>query len=174
MDVQQRSDILSDRNAKFPCGRFNNPGEFLGKLILRFIAKRGAAAAAPGAVCRGGDRRSGPVGDGQELSGHGLGLLPSGAAAGPAGLRLCDRGVFEPQAGAGDLRFGGVPLHCRQRSSRPRHHRDVSAALSQGDRSAVRAGAGTGARDGPAQDGHGGAGRHQDPRQCQPAQRAVL
>ena len=44
-----------------------------------------------------------PVGDGEELSGHRLGWLSSGLVVGTVGLRLCDRGVFEPQAGAGDL-----------------------------------------------------------------------
>jgi hypothetical protein len=41
------------------------------------------------------------------------------AAGRPAtvGLRLHNGGVFEPQAGAGDLRFGSVPLHRRERSS---------------------------------------------------------
>src|SRR6516165_7121892 len=50
----------------------------------------------------------------------------------------------EPQAGTSDLRFGSVPLHRRERSSRPPHHRNVSASLSQGYRGAVRAGAGVG------------------------------
>src|SRR6266853_1470932 len=49
-----------------------------------------------------------------------------------------------------------------------------ATALSQGDREAVRAGAGAGARDGDAQDGHRCTGRHQDPRQRQPAQRVVV
>src|SRR5450631_1042572 len=110
--------------------------------------------------------------DGLDLSamvksyrGSGSAGYPSSVIVGPVGLRLHDGGVFEPQAGAGDLRFGSVPLHRRERSSRPRHHRNVSASLSQGHRSAVRAGAGVGARDGPAQDGHGGTGRHENPRQ---------
>ena len=48
--------------------------------------------------------------DGLDLSamvksylGHRLGWLSSGLVVGTVGLRLCDRGVFEPQAGAGDL-----------------------------------------------------------------------
>ena len=57
---------------------------------------------------------------------------------------------------------------------RPRHHRGVSAAVSERDRGAVRSGAAADARDGRAEDGHGGAGRHEDPRQRQPAQRAFL
>src|ERR1700691_5964555 len=131
-----------------------------------------ASRAASRAVCRRGDRRVGRVGDGKELSWQRVGRLSSSVIVGPVGLRVHDGDVFEPQAGAGDLRFGSVPLHRRERSSRPRHHRNVSASLSQGHRSAVRAGAGVGARDGPAQDGHGGTGRHENPRQCQPAQRA--
>ena len=30
------------------------------------------------------------------------------------GLRLCNGGFFEPEAGAGDVRFGGVSLDCGQ------------------------------------------------------------
>ena len=45
----------------------------------------------PGAVCCGGDRRVGPVGDGEELSGRRLGWLSSGLVVGTVGLRLCDR-----------------------------------------------------------------------------------
>src|SRR5271169_4338436 len=44
-----------------------------------------------------------PIGDGAELSGHRLGLLSSRAVIGCSGLRLYDRGVFESQAGAGDI-----------------------------------------------------------------------
>src|SRR6516164_9070880 len=116
-----------------------------------------ASRAASRTVCRRGDRRVGPVGDGEELSWQRVGQLSSSVIAGPVGLWLYDGGVFEPQAGTCDLRFGSVPLHRRERSSRPRHHRNVSASLSQGHRSAVRAGAGVGARDGPAQAWHGGA-----------------
>ena len=84
-----------------------------------------------------------------------VGFVSSRSAVGHSRVRLCDGGVFQPEAGAGDLRFGGVPLYSRQRPSRPRHDRNVSPAVSQGDRGAVCAGAGTGARDGDAEDGHG-------------------
>jgi len=81
--------------------------------------------------------------DGLDLSAmsrrHGVGLVPSGSAAGHSGVRLCDAGFLQPEAGAGDVRFCGVPLHCGERPSRPRHDRHVSAAISQGDRRAVRA-----------------------------------
>src|SRR3984893_13542922 len=97
-----------------------------------------ASRAASRAVCRRGDRRVGPVGDGKELSWQRVGQLSSGVIVGPVGIRLHDGGGFEPQAGTCDLRFGSVPLHRRERSSRPRHHRNVSASLSQGHRSAVR------------------------------------
>jgi len=84
------------------------------------------------------------------------------------------RGFFEPEAGAGDVRFGGIPLH---RGERPiptmTRSRRSAGAFSRRSR-AVRAGAGAGARDGDAQDGHRRAGRHQDPRQRQPAQRVVV
>src|ERR1700735_880753 len=62
-----------------------------------------ASRAASRAVCRRGDRRVGPVGDGKELSWQQVGRLPSSIIVGPVGLRLHDGGVFEPQAGAGDL-----------------------------------------------------------------------
>jgi len=39
-----------------------------------------------------------------------LGLLVYGYATG---------GFFEPEAGAGDVRFGGIPLHRGERPSRP-------------------------------------------------------
>jgi hypothetical protein len=61
-------------------------------------------------------------------------LLPSGGAVGPPGVWLRHRRVFQPQAGAGDLRFGRVALHRRERPPRPRYHRHLPAALSQGDR----------------------------------------
>src|SRR5271163_2966809 len=72
-----------------------------------------ASRAASRAVCRRGDRRVGPVGYGKELSWQRVGRLSSSVIVGPVGLRLHDGGVFEPQAGAGDLRFGSVPVHRR-------------------------------------------------------------
>src|SRR6516162_2530296 len=99
-----------------------------------FSRLRLASRAASRTVCRRGDRRVGPVGDGEELSWQRVGQLSSSVIVGPVGLRLHDGGVFEPQAGTSDLRFGSVPLHRRERSSRPRHHRNVSTSLSQGKR----------------------------------------
>ena len=40
-------------------------------------------------------------------------------------------GGFEPQAGTCDLRFGSVPLYRRERSSRPRHHRNAGGGFEQ-------------------------------------------
>src|SRR5271166_4132603 len=65
-------------------------------------------------------------------------------------------GVFSSRKLERDLRLGGVPIHRRERTSRPRHHCRVSAAVSQANRGAVRSGAAAGARDGHAQDGRGG------------------
>src|ERR1700687_2614909 len=48
-------------------------------------------------------------------------VLPPGAAPGLGRLGLRYGRVFEPQAGAGNLRLGGVPIHRRERTSRPRH-----------------------------------------------------
>src|ERR1700683_891368 len=62
-----------------------------------------ASRAASRAVCRRGDRRVGPAGEVKELSWQRVGRLPSSIIVGPVGLRLHDGGVFEPQAGAGDL-----------------------------------------------------------------------
>jgi len=60
------------------------------------------------------DRRAGPAGAYWQLSRVGFGVGPPGDAAGSVGLWLCDRGVFEPQAGASDVRFGSVSLHRSQ------------------------------------------------------------
>src|SRR5215471_11448431 len=49
--------------------------------------------------------------------------------AGDPGLWLCERGVFEPQAGAGDVRFGGFALCRGKPASRSRHDRHVPTAL---------------------------------------------
>src|SRR3974390_920348 len=51
-------------------------------------------------VCPRGDRRVGPVGDGEELSWQRVCQLSSGVIVGPVGLRLHDGGFSEPQAGA--------------------------------------------------------------------------
>ena len=133
-----------------------------------------AAGAASGAVRGRGGRAARPVGDGQGVSRRGLGVLSPERAVGAFGLRLCHERVFEPQDRAGDLRFGGVSLHCGQRASRSRHHRGVPAPLSQEIKALFVQVLLLARRDGVAQAGHGGARRHQGSRQCQPAQRAVL
>src|ERR1700758_3748662 len=55
------------------------------------------------------------------------------------GLR--ERGVFELQAGAGDVRFGGFALCRGKPASRSRHDRHVPTALCEADRRPVCAGA---------------------------------
>ena len=133
-----------------------------------------AAAAAPGAVRGGGDRRAGPAGDDRQLPRLGLGVLPPrlllglliyGYATGVFSSRKLERATYDSVA----FRFIAANEH-------PDH--DTIATFRrrflQADRGAVRAGAAAGPRDGRAEDGHGGAGRHQDPRQRQPAQRAVV
>ena len=127
-----------------------------------------------GALCRRGDRRARSWRHDRRLSRLRFGCPPPQDARGRLGLRLCDGGVFEPQAGAGDLRQRGVPLCRRQRPSRPRHDRHIQAAVSQGDRGAVRPGAAACARDGRAEDWHDRPRWDEDPRQRQPSQRAVL
>ena len=46
---------------------------------------------------------TGPAIDERQLSWLGFGVLSPGGVAGPTGLWLRDGGVFEPQAGAGDV-----------------------------------------------------------------------
>src|SRR5580700_10450925 len=94
-----------------------------------------------------------------------LSLLVYGYPTGVFSSRKLERAAYDSVA----MRF-----HCRERPSGPRHHRDVSAALPQGDRGAARRGIAIGARDGRVQHGHGGAGRDRDSRECLPAQRVVL
>ena len=94
-----------------------------------------------------------------------LGILVYGYATGVFSSRKLERATYDSVA----FRFIAANEH-------PDH--DTIATFRrrflEGDRGAVRPGAAAGARDGRAEDGHGGARRHQDPRQCQPPQRAVL
>ena len=94
-----------------------------------------------------------------------LSILVYGYATGVFSSRKLERATYDSVA----FRF-----IAGERAPRPRHHRDVPAALSEADRGAVRGGPEAGPRDGRAQAGHGGAGRHQDPRQCQSPQCAVV
>jgi len=98
-------------------------------------------ASRTGAVCGGGDRRVGPVGDGEELSGHRLGWLSSGLVVGTVGLRLCDRGGFVAQARAGELPRCRRADAVRRPASRLPLDRALSPPPSGGARRAVRAGA---------------------------------
>lgn len=91
------------------------------------------------ARCRRDCRCTGFARAERRLSRLGFEVLSPAASDERSVLRLCDGRVFEPQAGAGDLRFGGVPLYSGQRPSRSRHDRRVSTTVSAGDRKAVRA-----------------------------------
>src|ERR1700758_1539899 len=67
------------------------------------LGERVASRAASGGGCGGGGRKVGPErGDGGR-SWFGFGVVPSGGVAGHPGLWLRERGIFEPQAGAGDV-----------------------------------------------------------------------
>ena len=94
-----------------------------------------------------------------------LGVLVYGYATGVFSSRKLERATYDSVA----FRFIAANDH-------PDH--DTIATFRrrflQGDRGAVRQGAVAGPRDGGAQTGHGGAGRDQDPRQCEPPQRAFL
>src|SRR6201984_2806601 len=67
------------------------------------LGERVASRAASGAVCGGGGRKVRPESDDGRLSWCGFGVVPSGGVAGHPGLGLRERGIFEPQAGAGDV-----------------------------------------------------------------------
>ena len=93
-----------------------------------------------------------------------LGLLVYGYTTGVFSSRKLERATYDSVA----FRFIAAndhPDHDTIATFRRRFLKDIEA---------VRAGAGVGARDGDAQAWHGGAGRHEGPRQCQPAQRALL
>src|SRR5262249_36904464 len=67
------------------------------------LGERVASRAASGAVCGGGGRKFRPESDDGRLSWFGFGVVPSGGVAEHPGLWLRERGIFEPQAGAGDI-----------------------------------------------------------------------
>src|SRR3954453_3833705 len=78
--------------------------------------------------------------DGLDLSamtksyrGSGSASYPPCGSAGHRGVWLRHGGVFEPQAGTCDLRFGRRALPDGEPASRPRHPCDVSAAISRAD-----------------------------------------
>ena len=94
-----------------------------------------------------------------------LSMLVYGYATGVFSSRKLERATYDSVA----FRFiagNEHPDHDTIATFRRRFLKQIEGAVHRS------AEAGTG--DGPAQAGHGGAGRHQDPRQCQPAQRAVL
>ena len=82
--------------------------------------------------------------------------------------------LLQPQDRAGDLRLAGVSLHCLQPAPRSRHPGHLPAALRRGVRSGLCPGAAGGAGEPALALWHRQSGRHQDPRQRQPPQRAVL
>src|ERR1700694_2725812 len=90
-----------------------------------------------------------------------LSMLIYGYATGVFSSRKLERATYDSVA----FRFIAANDH-------PDH--PFPAPFSKGDRGAVGRGPEAGARDGRAENGHGGAGRDQDPRQRQPPQRAVV
>ena len=91
-----------------------------------------------------------------------LGLIIYGYATGVFSSRNLERATYDSVA----FRFIAANEHP--------DHDTIANLLPAADRGAVRSGARRGPRDGGFETWHGGTGRHQDPRQCQPPQRAVL
>jgi len=101
-----------------------------------------------------------------------LSLLVYGCATGVFSSRKLERATYDSVA----FRFIAAndhPDHDTIANFRRRFLKEP-AAVSQGDRGVIRQGAPVGARDGGAEDGHGGTGWDQDPHQRQPPQRAVV
>lgn len=61
--------------------------------------------------------------------GTGSASYQPGRSSGAFGLWLRHRRLFQPETGAGHLRFGGIPLHGGERPSRPRYHRRIPTPL---------------------------------------------
>ena len=66
-----------------------------------------AARDTSGSLRGGGCEQAGAEEAGGFLHEAGIGRIPSGGDAGVVVLRLCHGGVFEPEVGASQLRFGG-------------------------------------------------------------------
>src|SRR5277367_2759606 len=81
------------------------------------VGGRVASENASGPVGGRSERWARPVGTAEQLLRWGLGIVRPGVAAGDFALRLCQRRVFQPQAGAGELRQRGIPLRRRERAS---------------------------------------------------------
>ena len=90
-----------------------------------------------------------------------------------AGIRVCDRGVFQSQDQAGDLRFGGVPLHCREHASGSRHAGVFRQTIPSGVGRFVCASVVAGAVDEVGSAGTDCPGREQVQGECMEAQSAV-
>src|SRR6202521_430471 len=91
------------RMTRPPCDQQFPSDRSADRLFVAALGGRVASREASGALHCGGDRRARPSGDERQLSRLGIGLLSSLHAARHFGLWLRDGGVFEPQAGTGDL-----------------------------------------------------------------------
>jgi len=104
-----------------------------------------------------------------------LGVLVYGYATGVFSSRKLERATYDSVAfrfiAANDHPDHDTIATFREPSA---HGLDPWGRFFEGDHGTVCQGAGAGARDGGPQTGHGGARRDQDPRQCEPAQRAFL
>ena len=107
-------------------------------------------------------------------AGRGIEGLPSRDAAGDVVLRVCDRGVFEPEAGTGHVGFGGVPVYRSKHASGSRHDRDVSETVSETAETVIRSDSAVGADDGISESGQDQSGRKQGEGECVEAQRIEL
>ena len=99
-----------------------------------------------------------------------LGIVIYGYATGVFSSRKLERATYDSVA----FRFIAANQHPDHDTIAAPELVEGPAPLSRADREAVPAGAGRGTRDGPAEVGHGGSRRDQDPRQRQPSQRAVV
>jgi Transposase domain (DUF772) len=99
-----------------------------------------------------------------------LGILVYGYATGVFSSRKLERATYDSVA----FRFIAANEHPDHDTIATPEPVEGPAALSWRDQGSVCASAASGARDGRSEDGHGGAGRNQDARQCEPSQRAVL
>ena len=99
-----------------------------------------------------------------------LGLLVYGYATGVFSSRKLERATYDSVA----FCFIAANDHPDHDTIATLELVEGPAAIFTGDHGAVRQGAVAGARAGGSQTRHGGAGRDQDPCQCEPAQRAFL
>src|SRR5271166_580098 len=67
-------------------------------VLAASLGRRMASRETSGAICCGGCRGARSSRDERQLSRFGIRVVSSANAAWPSGLRLCDGGIFEPQA----------------------------------------------------------------------------